>query len=348
MKPILLLCLWLLSVLPGMSQEKAGQHPEKYRIMFYNVENLFDPFDDSLTNDNEFTAEGDRHWTYKKFVLKLNNIAKVIIGIGEWDPPAIVGLCEIENRFVLNKLVYETPLKNFGYKIIHYNSPDRRGIDVGFLYRNDRFEPLYSRAIPIHFPDNPNSKTRDILYVKGVFGERDTVHFFVNHWPSRLGGYEESKPKRQFTASVLSSQVDSLFQTDTEPNIIIMGDFNDEPWDESIQLNLGAKLDKTVVKSNDLFDLMGIYKKNISVGTNKFRENWSVIDQFIVSGNLISENNRIIVSSDGAHIYSPDFLLEDDRTHLGKQPFRTFNGFTYTGGFSDHLPIYLDIIKTGK
>lgn len=347
MKAIQLLSLFFLLVLTVWSQEKTGENNEKYRIMFYNVENLFDPFDDSLTNDNEFTPEGSRHWTYKKFVQKLNNTSKVIIGVGEWDPPVVVGLCEIENRFALNKLVHETPLKNFGYKIIHYDSPDRRGIDVGFLYREDRFEPVYSRAIPIRFPANPYSKTRDILYVKGILGGRDTVHFFVNHWPSRLGGYEESKPKRLFTASVLRSQVDSLIQSDVEPYIIIMGDFNDEPWDESIQsvLNAGVQLSSPV--KTKLYDLMGRFKKNDATGTNKYREDWSVIDQFVITGMFLTGNAGLAIDAGGAQIYSPDFLLVDDPTYLGKKLFRTFNGFQYTGGFSDHLPVYLDIRKNG-
>ena len=197
--------------------------------MFYNVENLFDVFNDSLTNDDEFTPEGERHWNNYKFYKKLNNLSKVIIGIGEWNPPSVIGFCEIENRFVLNKLIYETPLKNFDYKIIHSDSPDRRGIDVAFLYRQSKFEPFLLLPVPIHFPDNPESKTRDILYVKGILNKTDTIHFFVNHWPSRYGGYEDSKPRRMCVASVLRSKVDSILSVNHHPNIIIMGDFNDEP-----------------------------------------------------------------------------------------------------------------------
>jgi hypothetical protein len=156
-----------------------------FRVMFYNVENLFDTFDDTLTRDEEFLPEGDRHWNSNKFYKKLNNIYKVILNVGEWNPPAIVGLCEIENRFVLNQLVYETPLKKFDYKVIHFDSPDRRGIDVGLLYRKDAFRKDTAYVFPINFPFNSNSKTRDILYVKGSFGDLDTVHIFINHWPSR-------------------------------------------------------------------------------------------------------------------------------------------------------------------
>jgi len=318
------------------------------RIVFYNVENLFDIFNDSLTNDDEFTSEGERHWNNKKFYQKLNNIYKVILGIGEWNPPVAIGLCEIENRFVLNKLVYETPLKNSAYKIIHFDSPDRRGIDVAFLYRQSAFNPLVSFPVRIDLPDDTAFKTRDILYIKGILGETDTVHFFVNHWPSRYGGYEDSKPKRMFVASVLREKVDSLQKADGDPNIIIMGDFNDEPSDESIQSILSAKTDPSELNNSDLFDMMGVVQKEAGIGTNKYREDWSVIDQFIVSGNLLSVGNNIFVSPEGAQVYAPDFLLEDDRVHLGKQPFRTYEGFSYHGGFSDHLPIYLEIVRTVK
>jgi hypothetical protein len=341
--------LWiLLSVLSVVSAQEIGQTHDsivKSRIAFYNVENLFDIFNDSLTNDDEFTPEGERHWNNKKFYQKLNNIYKVILGIGEWNPPAAIGLCEIENRFVLNKLVYETPLKNSGYKIIHFDSPDRRGIDVAFLYRPALFSPLRSYPIRINLHDDTAFKTRDILYIKGILGEADTVHFFVNHWPSRYGGYEDSKPKRMFVASVLRNKVDSLQKADGDPNIIIMGDFNDEPSDESIQSVLRAKTNSKELNNSDLFDMMVVLQKKADMGTNKYREDWSVIDQFIVSGNLLLEGNKLIVSPEGAQVYAPDFLLEDDRVHFGKQPFRTYEGFSYHGGFSDHLAIFLDLVQ---
>jgi hypothetical protein len=313
--------------------------------MFYNVENLFDVFNDSLTNDDEFTPDGERHWNNYKFYKKLNNLSKVIISIGEWNPPLVIGFCEIENRFVLNKLIYDTPLKSFDYKIIHADSPDRRGIDVAFLYRQSRFEPLFYYPVPIHFPDNPESKTRDILYVKGIIGGMDTVHFFVNHWPSRYGGYEDSKPRRMFVASVLRNKVDSILSINHHPNIIIMGDFNDEPWDESIGVGLKAKTDTTSLKEDELVSLMGLFKKNLAAGTNKFQSEWSMIDQFICTGNLLTGKNVLKVAGEGARIYDESFLLEEDATHLGTKLNRTYIGPVYHGGFSDHLPIYFDLTR---
>lgn len=339
--PFVLISIFLfLSLFRSIAQDE-----EKERIAFYNVENLFDTQNDSIKIDDEFTPEGARNWNNYRFYDKLNNIYKVIISIGEWEPPAIVGLCEIENRFVLNQLVYETPLSRFDYKIIHFESPDRRGIDVALIYRFEKFEPIHSEPLYINFPDNLESKTRDILYVKGVLFGSDTVHFFVNHWPSRWGGYLETKPKREYVASVLRSKVDSILSVDINPNIIIMGDFNDEPWDESIKEVLNAKLDTVGNERNELINLMSKYEKDWQMGTSKYKEDWSVIDQFIISANLLTDQNMVQISDKGVIIHNPDFLLEQDKTHGGDKPFRMFVGYRYNGGFSDHLPIYLNIIK---
>lgn len=318
---------------------------KKTRIAFYNVENLFDIYDDSLKRDDEFTLDGDRNWNNKRFYKKLNNIYKVIMAIGEWNPPIIVGLAEVENRFVLNKLVYQTPLKTFDYKVIHEESPDWRGIDVAMIYRASEFTPIVYKTIGIRFPFDSASRTRDILYVKGVLVENDTVNIFVNHWPSRYGGYLVTKPKREFVASVLRQQIDSLFLADTNPNIIIMGDFNDEPWDESLKDFLNAKLDTTDIQPNDLYNLMSVYQKETDGGTSKYQEDWSTIDQFIVSSNLISGKQQLQVLNGEARIFNPEFLLEDDFKHLGKKPYRTYIGFSYNNGYSDHLPIYIDLIR---
>jgi hypothetical protein len=337
---VLIVSLTLLSQ-DWPDQEKTDNRD---RIVFYNVENLFDIYNDSLTNDDEFTPEGERRWNNYRFYKKLNNLSKVIISIGEWDPPAVIGLCEIENRFVLNKLIYETPLKSFDFKIIHLESPDRRGIDVAMLYRKSKFEPLFYFPVRINFPGDTLSKTRDILYVKGIFSGIDTAHLFINHWPSRYGGYEDSKTKRLFVASVLRNKVDSVFRSEANPNIIIMGDFNDEPWDESIADGLKAKTDTALLSPDHLICLMGFAKKDGSTGTNKFQSEWSIIDQFIVSGNLFTGDNPMKVSEEGGRIYRESFLLEKDETNLGFRLNRTYVGPVYHGGFSDHLPVYLDLI----
>ncbi len=164
---------------------KQGQ---PVRVLFWNVENLFDYHDDTTTRDEEFTNAGAMHWSYTKLRKKLADVGKTILAAGTWSPPGIIGFCEIENRYVLNKLIYDSPLKPFHYRIIHRDSPDRRGIDVALLYRETIFTPSYSEWIFIRFPFDTAVKTRDILYVKGALLNTDTLHLFVNHWPSRSGG----------------------------------------------------------------------------------------------------------------------------------------------------------------
>ena len=310
--------------------------------MFYNTENLFDTKDDTLKNDDEFLPEGDRHWDNYRFYKKLNNISKVIIAVGEWQAPAIVGLCEVENRFVLNQLVYETPLKNFGYRIIHKESPDWRGIDVAFLYRKAFFIADTFLIIPVRFSFDPDSRTRDILYVKGRFNDNDTIHFFVNHWPSRYGGYMETEAKRQHAALLLRNNVDSLFHLDPTSKIIIMGDFNDGPSDESIRKILMAEpgIQEEVPC---LVNLMAPYDQDKSSGTLKYQSSWDVFDQLIVSSYSLAADSGWVVKNSRATIFRSDFLLEEDERYLGQKPFRTYYGFKYQGGYSDHLPVWLDL-----
>ena len=328
------------------------------RILFWNVENLFDYHDDTTTIDEAFTGAGAMHWTYSKLRRKLAHVAKTILAAGAWNPPGIIGLCEIENRYVLNRLVYDSPLKPFHYRIIHRNSPDRRGIDVAILYRETIFNPTYSEWISIRFPFDTIVKTRDILYVKGVFHHTDTIHLFVNHWPSRRGGEKVSAPKRNYVASVLRIKVDSILRAPTEygirdtgytnhesrianPYILIMGDFNDEPDNESLRTILRAGHPDTTENPSGLVNLM--YPKLHLEGSHKFRDHWGLLDQFIISGSLIMGKTNLRIDPGSVTIYKPDFLMKDDLKYLGNKPNRTFLGPRYLGGFSDHLPIYLDI-----
>ena len=344
------LYIFLLSLLGFMvstSDLQAQNKPssieeDRLRVMFYNVENLFDPFDDSLTVDEEFTVDGTRHWTWNKFQDKLSKVYKTIVAVGDLYPPAIIGLCEIENRFVLNHLVYQTPFSKFDYRIVHEESPDRRGIDVALLFDPNRFQLLSHEAIGIQFPFDPDSKTRDVLYVKGLLYGTDTVHLFVNHWPSRYGGQMITDPKRKYVADRVRQKCDSLHRILSSPSIIIMGDFNDEPWNESIEKHLisSVDIDNCYLVNLMLYELKGLLK-----GSHKYQENWSVLDQFIVSKSLLSTHSNIQVCKDKASIFNAVFLLEKDEKYLGLKPYRTFIGFKYHGGFSDHLPIYFDVCK---
>lgn len=318
-----------------------------YKIMFYNVENLFDTFDDSLKNDEEFLPEGNRFWNNNKYYTKLNHIYKVIMAIGEWNPPAVIGVCEIENRKVLSDLTNNTPLVKYEYQIIHKESPDRRGIDVGLLYREELFTPLVKEFLAINFPDNPDSKTRDILYVKGIAKNTDTLHIFINHWPSRWGGQLESENKRMFVASVLKTKVDSIFSNNDKANIIITGDFNDYPNNKSMTDVISAKQNFDNIAPNNLYNLSDHLNKTKGIGSHKYQGEWGVLDQFIVSGNMLNTNNKMHTSTSDIHIFNKDFLLESDESYYGFKPFRTYTGFKYNGGFSDHLPTYL-VLKFNK
>jgi hypothetical protein len=305
------------------------------RIMFYNVENLFDTFDDPAINDDEFTPDGNKSWSYYRYKEKLNNIAKTIIAVGGWEAPSLIGLCEIENFQVLMDLTTETPLKKYGYQIIHENSGDLRGIDVAILYRPEKLVKIDHESIHI---EDPTLVTRDILYASFSYKEKDTLHFFVNHWPSRIGGKEFSEKKRVKVASVLKSKIDSLRLTIELPKIFIMGDFNDEPSDQSLMVTLNAILATSTIDGKQLYNLT-FQDFHSGRGTLVYKEidhTWFLFDQMIVSGAVINGKGLLTKGKKNV-IFKSEWLLKNDR------PFRTYQGPIYRGGFSDHLPIFIDM-----
>lgn len=312
-----------------------------FKVMSYNVENYFDCVDDSLTQDEEYLPTGIRAWNIEKYRTKQNHISKVIASVGGWEPPALVALCEIESEKCLADLTKSSPLKNLRYKYVHYESPDARGVDVALLYQPEMFKPFRSQPIRINFP-NSDSKTRDILYVAGKIPTGDTLNVFVCHFPSRLGGELESEDRRDFVASTLRTKVDSVFSTDKDANIIIMGDFNDYPTNESIEKTLKANELKDSTSTTELYNLAyALHEKGI--GSHKHEAEWGMLDQIIVSGNLLKSENKISTSQKDMHVFDADFLLQDDEKFLGKVPFRTYNGMKYQGGYADHLPVYVDL-----
>jgi predicted extracellular nuclease len=336
---LLLLCVNLI-----FSQETEVER--ELRFMFYNVENLFDTENDPNKNDEEFLPSEGKFWNWYRYRTKLFRIYQVISAIGEWSPPEIIGLCEIENRTVLEDLINKTPLVNAGYKIIHYESPDSRGIDVGLLYREQFFTPLYQEKIPVVFPDNARS-TRDILYVKGVTARKDTLHVYINHWPSRWGGQLETEPKRMHAASVLKNHVDSVLEADFHPNILIAGDLNDYPDNKSLTDVLKSKTSGyDTPLPEELYNLSYYLQFEKNQGSHKYRGEWGVLDQIIVSGSLLYQHTRFSANLESVSVFSPEFLLEDDESYTGKIPNRTYIGYKYNNGFSDHLPVYIDFYKS--
>ena len=305
------------------------------RIMFYNVENLFDTFDDPAINDDEFTANGEKNWSYYRYKEKLNHIAKIIIAVGGWEAPALIGLCEIENFQVLMDLTTETPLKKYGYHIVHENSGDPRGIDVAIIYRPEKLVKITHK--PINIDDN-SFVTRDILYASFSYQDKDTIHFFINHWPSRYGGKEFSEKKRVKVASVLRSKTDSLFLANENPKILIMGDFNDEPSDQSLAITLSAKPVTSSIDSKQLYNL-NFQDFHSGKGTLVYKEldhTWFLFDQMIASGAII-QGQGLVTKGKKNSIFDPEWLLKDNR------PYRSYQGPIYRGGFSDHLPIFIDL-----
>ncbi|HKI88796.1 MAG TPA: endonuclease/exonuclease/phosphatase family protein, partial [Draconibacterium sp.] len=317
------------------------QEPQaKFSIMFYNTENLFDPEDAALPGDDEFTPGGDRHWTYKRLNSKLLHISKVIMAASGWQPPGIVALCEVENRSVLERLIQKTPLSSFQYQIIHKQSPDHRGIDVAMLYNTEQFYPIEYKYYPLKQSNDSVIATREILYVSGIAMGTDTLHLFVNHWPSRYSGLLETRPIRDVAARLLREKVDELFQKYKAPKIIIMGDFNDQPNDESITKFLKVKKADEAIETKSLYNLSFGWMKN-ETGTLKYQSQWSVFDQIIVSGALLQTETGFYARPENAQIVEKSFLLEKDERYGGVRPFRTYIGFRYHGGFSDHLPVIL-------
>lgn len=281
-------------------------------LFFWNLENYFDPFDDPATLDDEFTARGEKHWSWKRFEHKRNGIAKTILAASQHgEPPLLCAFAEVENRMVLKQLVQNTPLEKLDYGIIHRDSPDERGIDVALIYRKEGFKPLKVESVRV----SEDFNTRDILYVKGVM-KGDTVHVAVNHWPSKRGGAAISQTRRGVAQERLSALCDSISAASPGQRIIAIGDFNDTPENITLPLhNLAAPLARR------------------GEGTLKYRGNWEMIDQCLVSD---TAGCRL-------QVFKPAFLVEQDRTFTGDKPRRTYIGPRHNGGLSDHLPIVLTI-----
>ncbi len=308
-------------------------------IVFYNVENLFDTLDDPHTADEEFLPESPRAWNSHKYYRKLKALSKVLAACGAMDGVSLIGLAEIENRQVLDDLLYFGLLDPEDYKVVHYESPDRRGIDVAFLYKTTEFTLLNSCAIPVRFPSDTAKRTRDILYVKGILGAKDTLNLFINHWPSRWRGYLESEGDRIQAAHTLNKALRPLL--DEGKHIIVMGDFNDSPTDKSIQTILDAGAPGS--SKSSLYNCMWNLEKQ-GLGSYFYRGYWNCLDQFIVSPSLYGKEEGLLKVK-AARIFSEKFLLTKDSKSPSLIPFRTYLGYRYQGGFSDHLPIVLTLEK---
>jgi predicted extracellular nuclease len=316
----------------------AGQ--VKFRLMEYNVENLFDCEDDSLTQDNEFLPEGSHHWNQHRYYDKLNKIGKVIAATSPTQWPDLVVLCEVENDRVIEDLTQHSPLRNAHYRFFITHSQDVRGIDVALLYQRDTFKPLSQRSIRLPRSMKGGRPTRDILHVTGLLFSGDTLDLFACHMPSRAGGKKVSEPYRRLAASILKQQVDSVMAQRQTPNILLTGDFNDYPQCASLQRDLGAARPQGVPQETKLYNLMDGRKGE---GTYRYQGEWGILDQLIVNGHLLQPDSSLHTTYEQAQILKFPFLLVEDKKYGGFQPFRTYLGPRYLGGYSDHLPVLLEL-----
>lgn len=326
---------------------QQGKDSLTLRVMSYNVENLFDYEHDNLKDDSEFLPDADRRWNRKKYKRKLNAIACVITAVGEWEAPALVGLCEVENERALTDLTKRSKLRRQGYRFVMTDSPDERGIDVALLYQPGSFRLVETQFIPVILPSKDDRPTRDILHAVGQLQNLDTLDVFVCHFPSRSGGDKETEPKRMAAAHILKHAVDSLETTRQDAKIIIMGDFNDYPENRSIREGLEVEDAYPALSSYDARKLYHLLAGNArgrnDYGSYRYRGEWGFLDHMIVTGNLLQASSSLYTVPGKADVYRAKFLLIPDTRYGGELPFRNYSGVTYSKkGYSDHLPIYAD------
>ncbi|MBV6440381.1 MAG: hypothetical protein EPGJADBJ_02049 [Saprospiraceae bacterium] len=340
----------LLCIAPFPLFSQKDIKPDEYKVAsigFYNLENLFDTIDSPNTNDVDFLPGGRLMWNTERYISKQKNMAKVVSQLATELTPdgvALLGVAEIENKKVLEDLVAQEELKNRNYQIVHFDSPDERGIDVALLYQPKYFTLSGARAVPVPLKDPKTGQTdytRDILYAAGTF-EGDPIHVMVGHWPSRRGGESGSEWARKAAAGVCRQLADSILAINDQAKIIIMGDLNDDPTNKSLTQVLNAKGSTEDMKKGELYNTMYDHFKNGN-GTLAYRDSWNLFDQMIVSQGLVSKK------AGGWQLYKSvvfrqPWLLQTEGAFRG-YPFRTYVGDIFINGYSDHLPVYLFMLK---
>lgn len=341
-----LLIIFLLGFNYAQSQT-TGKHQYKVACVgFYNLENLFDTVDDPEKNDDEFLPTGSKQYTEEVYKDKLKNLSLVISQLGVEETPdgmAVLGVCEVENRKVLEDLAVQPLIKDRNYQIVHYESPDLRSIDVALYYNPKYFKELESAPlnVPLQNPDGSYYPTRDILWVYGLFNG-EPMHFFVNHWPSRRGGEEKSAPGRALAASIAKAKIDSITAKYPNAKIILMGDLNDDPLSPSVVNVLKSKGNEAELKAGDLYNpWVGYYKKGL--GTLAWNDAWNLFDQILISQSFLNKKQKGYFFQK-AVIFSRPYLLQKSGRYKG-YPFRTYDFNIYMRGYSDHFPVYIVMLK---
>jgi hypothetical protein len=312
------------------------------RFLFYNVENFFDTGKDTLKNDSEFLPGGLMRWNRTRYKKKVNSIYKTILAAGEWDAPAVIGFCEVENKAVLEELIFETYLNKHYYGIIHEESGDERGIDVCFIYRKDIVRLLSYKYVRPEGIREQDFRTRSVLYSKLLlYG--DTIHLFLNHWPSKRGGALAQESIRYAISEMVGKKADSVsLSVNGQAKIVVAGDFNSTPVDNVISILTGKQGSGQLNGPARLVNLSGT-SAGKGLGTYKYQGIWEMIDQVIVSDWLTRCPTGLYADEASFRIFSPEFLLIRDPVYPGFTPFSTYRGYKYQGGFSDHLPVILDL-----
>ncbi|WP_300504147.1 endonuclease/exonuclease/phosphatase family protein [uncultured Duncaniella sp.] len=347
MKRILLLPLLALLTALGVSAQSDPRQPLVFGVAFYNLENLFDTINNNGKYDLEFSPGGARQWNSEKYWSKINNLAYCISKMVTKNTPmgpAIIGVSEIENKGVLDDLVRAKDIRQWRLQVVHHDSPDRRGVDVGLLYNPRLFKVLDVTNHTLVIPGNPDFRTRDQMCVTGILGG-DTLSVIVNHWPSRLGGQERSSYLREAAGELSKHIADSLWAIRPNQGVIVMGDLNDDPQDKSCALALGAKRDQDKVEPHGFFNpWWRVLDKGI--GTLAYKSQWNLFDQIIVSGTLLKHNHGPLQYS-SCKVNNFDFLFDTEGQRQG-YPKRTYSGGAWLNGYSDHFPTIVFLHKVRK
>lgn len=330
---------------------RLGFAQQPYKVLFYNVENFFDTINDPEVLDDEFTPNGTKAWNDTKYKKKLHNVERVLFDVSAMDKsyPIVIGLCEVENRNVLEDIVSTPKLTPANYRIVHYDSPEARGVDVAFVYRPDVFKKEGEKAVRTVVPSLPNFRTRDILTMWGTI-ENEPFFFMVAHWPSRTGGKEPSEFKRIAVAAQMRSIADSVLVANPNTKVVVMGDLNDDPTDKSIAQSFGAKFNLKKLDSGDFYNPFAEMLK-AGFGSLAYGDAWNIFDQMIVSENLATGSTGKLKlqrypadSKFYGNIFKQHYMVQKEGQYKG-YPLRTYVGDSFQNGFSDHFPVFITIGK---
>jgi len=339
MRLILLMALWILLICTPVT---TGGQERSFLVVFYNVENLFDTEDDPRFDDDAYTPTGEKRWTRDRYEKKLDDLSRVILSLPGKELPALIGLCEVENRQVLQDLAGNRGLRRGDYSIVHDDGNDPRGIECALLYRADLFKYRSHETIPIEDPVDPDYPYRGILHVRGTGPDGSRLHVFVSHWKSRSGSERETERYRMFSAITLRKHLDLLFSRESDFRVINMGDFNDEPTNRSITGGLSASNKRKNIQMGDHYNLFYDLHNTTNVGTYNYQGRWNMLDQVIVSYNLLNREKGLTTGYDGGKVLREEWMLYDSEKYGEKLPSATYRGPEYFGGPSDHLPVYVE------